>query len=437
MIQFLFEAWNVTAEMGPYLLLGFVIAGLLRAFISPAWVEKHLGSRGFGQVFKATLLGVPLPLCSCGVIPVALGLRRQGGSPGAVAAFAASTPQTGVDSIFATAGMMGWLFSGIRVVAAFASGFLAGVSVQALSRHRNLTEDPDPVGASTDDGEHACCGSSSSASATEAEESCCTSETEAGFSSESESSNTHKTETAEHGCCHSQESAGLPAASSCCSKPEPKEEPASCCSTSAQPASPNPPRQNLKSGLRFGLITLPSDIAGALVFGILIAAVLTVFVPASWITSWASNPALAFGAVSLLSVPLYVCSVGSIPMAFALVQGGLSPGAALVFLIVGPATNAATVAALKTALGLRATIAYLVSILLTAWIAGALVDSFKLQITGAMLDHHHAGLALWQQFGGAGLILLLAFAWIQEDRGPGRPSQQPKVEASPHQSPAA
>jgi len=101
-IKIFTESWLLLGQMSPYLLFGFLIAGVLSVVISPAWVEKHLGGRGFGSVLRASLFGIPLPLCSCGVIPVAASIRHQGASKAATTSFLLSTPQTGVDSIAIT-----------------------------------------------------------------------------------------------------------------------------------------------------------------------------------------------------------------------------------------------------------------------------------------------------------------------------------------------
>ena len=130
------EIWLVAARMASWLLLGFVVAGLLSVFISPAWLERHLGGRGLGPVLKASLFGVPLPLCSCGVIPVAASLRAHGASRAATTAFLLSTPQTGVDSILVTYTMLGPLFAVFRPVVALLTGILGGGLVQVLAPQR-------------------------------------------------------------------------------------------------------------------------------------------------------------------------------------------------------------------------------------------------------------------------------------------------------------
>nr|MCU0230783.1 permease [Acidobacteriota bacterium] len=123
------EIWQLLREMGPWLLLGFAVAGLLSLLIDPAAVERHLGGRGLLPVLKASAIGVPLPLCSCGVIPVAASLRQHGASRGATAAFLIATPQTGVDSIAVTYSLLGPLMAVVRPIAALASGVVGGLVV--------------------------------------------------------------------------------------------------------------------------------------------------------------------------------------------------------------------------------------------------------------------------------------------------------------------
>jgi uncharacterized membrane protein YraQ (UPF0718 family) len=124
------ESWLVLGQMAPYLLFGFLVAGVLSVYISPMWVERRLGGRGLGPVFTASLFGVPLPLCSCGVIPVAASIRRHGASRAATTAFLLSTPQTGVDSIAVTYALLGPVFAIFRPVAALLTGVLGGFLVQ-------------------------------------------------------------------------------------------------------------------------------------------------------------------------------------------------------------------------------------------------------------------------------------------------------------------
>ncbi len=134
LVNVLAGAWNITAQMAPYLLMGFLIAGILYVLVPASWIVRHLGHRAWSASVKSALFGVPLPLCSCGVIPVMTHIRRSGAGPGATAAFLMSTPQTGVDSILVTYGLLGPVFAVIRPIVAFISGTLCGWAVDAWGR---------------------------------------------------------------------------------------------------------------------------------------------------------------------------------------------------------------------------------------------------------------------------------------------------------------
>lgn len=348
-LNFLKSFWWLTAEMAPYLLLGFLVAGLLRVFFTEDWVRRHLGQRGLRQIFKAVIIGIPLPLCSCGVIPVAAGIRRQGGQRGAVAAFTASTPQTGVDSIAATVGMLGWVFAIVRIVIAFINGIVAGLVVEKWG-----------------DGE--------TSSGTSADKKPCCAQEE---KSQSRSSS----------------------AATCCS---PKE---------GEAETRKPDRHTLKSGLSFGLVTLPRDLFGALVVGLLLAGLIGALAPADLFEGLPGGHFTLYGAMTLVSLPLYVCSTGSIPMAVAFLHAGMSPGAVLLFLIAGPATNTATVTSLWSIIGGKATIGYILSIILTGWIFAILVDFSGISLLVAEAVHEHdMGINLFQHIMGGILVVLLLTA---------------------------
>jgi uncharacterized membrane protein YraQ (UPF0718 family) len=350
---FLRETWMLTAEMAPYLLLGFLIAGLLRVFFTEAWVQRHLGQRGFYQICKSVVIGIPLPLCSCGVIPVAAGIRRSGGQRGAVAAFTASTPQTGVDSIAASVGMLGWAFTGVRLLVAFVNGIVAGLVVERWGD-----------------------GKKKDASAEEASEegSCCANAEETGQS-----------------CCHDDSATE---------------------SDSAHDAGKSFGRK-LAEGFEFGLVTLPRDLAGALIVGLLIAGVISSLVPADFFEGFPGGLVGSYVALTVISLPLYVCSTGSIPMAYSFLQAGLSPGAVIIFLIGGPATNTATVSALWKMIGARGTIGYILSIIVTSWVFAFIIDlsgvSFLIR---SEVEGHAMGPGLFQQAMGVVLVALLAYAYL-------------------------
>ncbi len=292
--------WLMAGEMAPYLLFGFLMAGVLRVLVKQEFVERHLGRRGFRQTLKATLIGVPMPLCSCGVIPVAAALRRDGAGKGATAAFLASTPQTGVDSILATWGLLGGVFALIRVAAAFFSGLVSGFLVDVFD---------------------------------------------------------HETD-----------------------KGAPKVPPA--------PVEKEPVMLGaLRHVFQYGFVTLPADIGKSLLIGLVAAGAISALIPADFFAGRLGNSLFTFPLITLFAVPMYVCSTGSIPMALALIHLGVSPGAALVFLIAGPATNAATISTLWKIVGRRTVLIYLISIIGTSWLFGILFNTFLYDVARQAACH--------------------------------------------------
>lgn len=292
----------VLTEMAPYLLFGFLIAGILSVLISRDFVTRHLGGHGFKAILKAALVGVPMPLCSCSVIPVMASLRKHGASKGATTSFLASTPQTGIDSIAVTYSLLGGAFTLFRVVVAFVTGLLCGTMVEAFS---NPT-DGEPIEEKT-------------------------------------------------GC--------------------------DCCSDKKKSA--------MRRIVEYGFINLPKDIGRPLFLGVLVSAVLGALVPENYFADSFSSGLLSMLVMLLIGTPLYVCSTASIPIAMALMQMGVSPGAALVFLISGPATNAATLSTMWKMIGRRSTLIYLSSLFSCALGAGLLFDALPIAARTAQLAHLH------------------------------------------------
>lgn len=338
-------SWAMLVEMAPYLLLGFTVAGLLSVLISPRWVERHLGNRGLGQVFKASLFGVPLPLCSCGVIPVGASLRQHGAGKGATTAFMLSTPQTGVDSIAVTYALLGPFLAVVRPIAALLTGFLGGGLVYAFDRD----DEDQPV----DEIPTASCSSGSD-------------------------------------CCESDE---------------------------------EPRKKTLFDGLTYGLVTLPRDIGRALIIGILLSGVISALVEPRALEStlgggiWPMLVAMAVG------IPLYVCATASTPIALSLIHAGLSPGAALVFLITGPATNGATLTTLWRVLGKRSVVIFLLTVAVGALATGIAVDAVvasdmvgpSAMVPAAVTDaggHEHHGEEAGSGLVGTGSAILLILLLI-------------------------
>lgn len=274
-------------EMAPYILLGFLIAGIMYAFIPQRTMARHLSGTGWRPVVKAALIGVPLPLCSCGVLPTAIGMRRAGASRAATTSFLIATPQTGVDSIMATYSLLGPAFAVLRPVAALVTAVFGGIAV-------GITE----------------------------------------------------------------------------------KEKSNSCDTTAQLTEELPRgfwRKSL-AALRYGYIDLVASIGGWLVIGLVIAALITVYVPADFFTGLGSHPIVAMLAVLIVAIPMYVCATGSIPIAMSLMLKGLSPGTALVLLMAGPAANFASFTLISREMGRRAAVVYLASIVVCAVAFGLAID---------------------------------------------------------------
>ncbi len=354
MLTFVAASWSVFGAMAPYLLLGFLVAGFLSVVISPEWVERHLGGNGLGQVFKASLFGVPLPLCSCGVIPVAASLRRHGAGKGATTAFLLSTPQTGVDSIAVTYALLGPFLAVVRPLAAFVTGIFGGSLVQAFNDDDEVIDEP----------------------AVEA------------------------------------------AAASCCS--------ADGCDQKS------PHRPKIVEALHYGLVILPRDIGRALVFGIVVSGLIATVVAPKALESALGGGLWPMLAAMAVGIPLYVCATASTPIALALIHAGLSPGAALVFLISGPATNSAALTTLWKILGRRAAILYLVTVAVASLATGLAVDGLigagalpssalvpaasAMAVEGAHVHHDAAG--SWFETASAVALLLVLVNALRPRRRP-------------------
>jgi len=287
--QVLVDFWDTVAEMSPYLLFGFFVAGILSVLISQRFVETHLGGRGIWPLLKASLFGVPLPLCSCGVIPVSISLHKHGASKGSAVSFLLSTPQTGVDSIFVTLSLLGPLFAVFRPLAAFVTGIVGGGLVNAFDRG---AEDKNRA------------------------------------------------------------------------PPERLDE---CCDGAKN-------SKRIIRGLKYGFITLPRDIGRAMLVGLVIAAVISALVPDGYFAEHLGTGIFAMVVMMFLGIPVYVCATASVPVAAALILKGLTPGAALVFLMTGPATNAASLVIIWKSLGSRTAITYLLTVAGCALLGGILLD---------------------------------------------------------------
>ena len=283
---------NVVCEMAPYLLLGFLIAGVLHVFVPQKFYANYLSRKNRLSVLWAALLGIPLPLCSCGVIPTAIGLKNEKASKGAVASFLIATPQTGIDSILATFSLMGLGFAIIRPVAALITGVCGGLLVNRLVREDDMTED-------------------STASC----------QVERG--------------------------------------------------------------NRLWRVVKYAYYDMIRDIGLRLLIGLVVAALIQVAVPDEFFLSFGSQPLLQMLVILAIAVPMYICSTGSIPVAAALMMKGLSPGAALVMLMAGPAVNLASILVVHKSMGRRFTSIYLMTIVGFAVFFGLLLNTTGLDFSVA------------------------------------------------------
>lgn len=283
-------------EMAFYLLFGFIIAGFLHVLFPKEKIMHSLGKPDFGSVLKSAIIGVPLPLCSCGVVPTAVSLYKQGASRGAVMSFLTSTPQTGVDSILATYGLLGPIFAVFRPIAAFVNGILAGIFTNIISKKDEVART-------------------------------------SGFSDY-------------------------------------------CCAVCG--------RENdghrhgffavIKKALSYSFGDFLDDIANWIILGIIIAGLIDLFIPREFFLKYTGSNLESMLLMVLVGIPLYVCSTGSIPIAVVMMMKGLSAGAALVFLVCGPATNAASLILITKTIGKKFALIFVLSIAVTSILMGFLLN---------------------------------------------------------------
>ncbi|WP_194868457.1 SO_0444 family Cu/Zn efflux transporter [Pseudoalteromonas sp. PPB1] len=378
--------WQLFLVSAPWLMLGLLLAGLLNVFIPKDFLQKHLGKEGLWTTIKAALIGAPMPLCSCGVIPAAIGLRRAGGSKSATTAFLVSTPETGVDSISVSYALLGPFMAVIRPIAAVASAITAGVLV-------GKDEGKTPQNAASNSA-GGCCGSSVIKVQPE-KSSCCASEhTPVATQSASCCAGQNKTEPeSEKGCCDSEPSHN-------------KAEPVASCCTAAE--SKPGLWQKLVSAVQFSCNKLLADTMQWLLIGLFFAALVQTYVPEAFLAQW-GNGILAMIVVILVSIPMYICATASTPIAAGLLLAGVSPGAVLVFMLAGPATNVATIGVVAKELGRRAVFAYLGAVIGVAIVFGFLTDWLVAQFgftVAPMMGHDHEVLPGWLTLA-SGVVLAL------------------------------
>jgi hypothetical protein len=296
------ESWQLLLDAAVYILFGILMGGLLKVFLSPAYVARHLGRGRYSSVLKAALFGIPLPLCSCGVLPAAAALKKQGANNGATTAFLISTPESGVDSISVSYALLDPIMTVARPLAAFITAILAGFVENSLNPPK-----PGLAMAVLSPSEKGGCTGVECAPAEHA--------VQPGFF--------HK----------------------------------------------------IQAGIRYAFGELWEDLAGWFFIGLLLAGMVSALVPDELITTYLSGGFSAMLLMLAFGIPIYTCATASTPIAAALILKGVSPGAALVFLLAGPATNMATLSVMVGLMGRRTTLIYLASIAVTALLFGLALDS--------------------------------------------------------------
>ena len=342
-MTFLEHFIDLFLESAPWLLLGFILAGMLKVFVPMSWMNKQLGGHGIKATVKAALFGAPLPLCSCGVIPAAVGLRRAGASKASTTSFLVSTPETGIDSITVSYVLLGPFMAIVRPVAAVFSAILAGL----------LVGRDDDAGAPNT--------SSATQVNTKETSSCCTT-----------------TSTVEASCCGTTKTVEP----SCCDTTSTAE--ASCCSTADAPVKSTSLVGKVRSSLHYAATELLDDTALWLLVGLGFAALVQTYLPDDFLSSW-GNGLLAMLVMVLISIPMYICATASTPIAAGLLLAGVAPGPVLVFMMAGPATNIATLGVVAKELGKKALVGYLTGVLggalLFAFLVDFLVTKFDINVT--------------------------------------------------------
>ena len=370
-------------EMSPYLLLGFLLAGLMHAFIPGRYYTRFLSKPTLGSVINAAIFGIPLPLCSCGVIPTAMSLRKEGASRGAVTSFLIATPQTGIDSIIATFSLMGVPFAVIRPIAALITAVLGGwmvntfVSLRDRRAHREMAEG---TIVKTEETETCTCHCHCHENKAE---SCCPE----GDSDDHHHHHHHSGEHHHHSSHHRHSSHHHSSSASC-----------HCHDRKI----PNTIGGKMVEALRYAFLDMMSDIGKWLVIGLVVAGLITIYVPDEVFTIFKDNTMASMILVLIISIPMYLCATGSIPIAVVLMLKGLTPGAALVLLMAGPACNMASILVIRKGLGFRTLVIYILSIVIGAVFFGCLID--WLQYSGMIDFTSRVSQTMEIKEGGAGII---------------------------------
>ena len=326
-------------ESAPWLLLGLLVAGIMHELVPVSFLEKHMGSESFSSISKAAVIGAPLPLCSCGVIPAALGLRRSGASKPSTISFLVSTPETGVDSVSVSYALLGPLYAIVRPIAAIVSAIYAGVMVRLFDSEAIRKGEDDRAQHGHENSDSCCASQATVAPTSNAHDGCCSGDT--------------SSDSAEH-------------RESVLSK--------------------------AKRVVGFASGKLLEDIAMWLLIGLALAAAIKTFVPTDFLTQWGDG-LMAMLIMAVIGIPMYICATAFTPIAVGFLAAGLSPGAVLVFLMAGPATNVSTMGMIRQEMGWRTLVLYLFSVLSASigfgYALNYIVDTFSLASMIKMQSHLH------------------------------------------------
>jgi uncharacterized membrane protein YraQ (UPF0718 family) len=322
---------DLSNAMAPYILFGLLFAGFLHEVVPDSIVKNHLGKNSIVSVIKATIFGIPLPVCSCGVVPLATSIKKSGASNGSTLAFLISTPITGVDSILATYGMFGWAFTIYRVITSMIISMIAGILTNIYAEKEPTEVKP---------------------------------KKQANFAMNFSASQPQKIDKV----------VATPSEGSCCSNGSSCDSKKSCI---------------VKSALSYAFGTLLKDIASPLLVGLLLGALITVAIPENLSEILLQYNWLSYIIVIAIAVPMYVCATASLPIAAGLILAGVSPGAAFVFLSAGPATNTVTIGVVKKMLGTRTLYIYLGTIIFGSILFGFGLDYLLRDVSVNDLVHIH------------------------------------------------
>ena len=354
--NFLDNFFLLVDAMSIYIMLGLLFAGILKQLIPDDFVSKNLGTDSTGSVIKATIFGIPLPVCSCSVIPIAQGLRREGASKGAVQSFLISTPITGVDSILATFSFFGLLFTIFRIISSIIIAILVGL-IQNYVENKEIKKEfkPNPM----------------------------------VFS---------RTKTVNN-------------ASFFVNKPKDEE---SCSDSSCGCSSSTPKKKfSIKAVFTYAYKTLFEDMVKALTVGLLLGAMFTTFVPKEYSSLLFENEVLTYFVILLFSIPLYTCATASLPIAAAFMLQGMSAGAAFIFLTAGPATSAVTMSIVYKMLGRTSLLIYVSTIAILSLLFGFGFDTFFGNLEILNISHDMDEVSIINRVASISMLLLIFYYLVK------------------------